>query len=43
MSMTTERLGFVGLGTMGAFMAAHLAQSGATLTVWNRTREKRNT
>jgi 3-hydroxyisobutyrate dehydrogenase len=37
MSVTTERLGFVGLGTMGAFMASHLAQSGATLTVWNRT------
>ena len=32
-----ERLGFVGLGTMGAAMAANLARAGATLTVWNRT------
>lgn len=32
-----ERVGFVGLGTMGAAMAAHLARSGFSLTVWNRT------
>jgi 3-hydroxyisobutyrate dehydrogenase len=31
-----ERMGFVGLGTMGAAMAGHLARSGP-LTVWNRT------
>ncbi len=32
-----ERIGFVGLGTMGASMAANLLRAGATLTVWNRT------
>ena len=32
-----ERVGFVGLGTMGAFMAANLARAGFPLTVWNRT------
>jgi 3-hydroxyisobutyrate dehydrogenase len=33
------KLGFVGLGAMGAPMAAHLAHGG-TLTVWNRTRAR---
>ncbi len=32
-----ERIGFVGLGTMGAAMAGHLARAGQPLTVWNRT------
>jgi 3-hydroxyisobutyrate dehydrogenase-like beta-hydroxyacid dehydrogenase len=32
-----ERVGFAGLGTMGASMAANLARAGAPLTVWNRT------
>lgn len=32
-----ERVGFVGLGTMGASMAANLLAAGAELTVWNRT------
>ena len=32
-----ERVGFVGLGTMGAFMAANLARAGFPLRVWNRT------
>ncbi len=32
-----ERIGFVGLGTMGAAMAANLARAGYPLTVWNRT------
>jgi 3-hydroxyisobutyrate dehydrogenase len=32
-----ERIGFVGLGTMGASMAANLARAGAPLIVWNRT------
>jgi 3-hydroxyisobutyrate dehydrogenase len=32
-----EHVGFVGLGTMGASMAANLARAGAPLTVWNRT------
>lgn len=34
---STVRVGFAGLGTMGAFMAANLARAGFTLTVWNRT------
>jgi 3-hydroxyisobutyrate dehydrogenase len=32
-----ERVGFAGLGTMGASMAANLLKAGAQLTVWNRT------
>jgi 3-hydroxyisobutyrate dehydrogenase len=32
-----ERIGFVGLGTMGLFMASNLARAGFALTVWNRT------
>src|SRR4051794_39597240 len=32
-----ERVGFVGLGTMGAAMAANLVRAGFPLTVWNRT------
>ena len=32
-----ERIGFVGLGTMGAAMAANLRKAGFELTVWNRT------
>lgn len=32
-----ERIGFIGLGTMGAAMAANLARAGAPPTVWNRT------
>jgi 3-hydroxyisobutyrate dehydrogenase-like beta-hydroxyacid dehydrogenase len=32
-----ERIGFVGLGTMGASMAANLLRAGAHVTVWNRT------
>lgn len=32
-----ERVGFAGLGTMGAAMAANLARAGFPLTVWNRT------
>jgi 3-hydroxyisobutyrate dehydrogenase len=35
-----ERVGFVGLGTMGQFMAANLARAGFPLTVWNRTAER---
>ena len=33
----TLKVGFVGLGTMGAGMAANLARAGFPLTVWNRT------
>jgi len=32
-----ERIGFVGLGTMGAAMAANLARAGFAVTAWNRT------
>jgi 3-hydroxyisobutyrate dehydrogenase len=32
-----ERVGFVGLGTMGVAMAANLARAGFPLTVWNRS------
>jgi 3-hydroxyisobutyrate dehydrogenase len=32
-----ERLAFVGLGTMGAAMAANLRRAGFEVTVWNRT------
>jgi 3-hydroxyisobutyrate dehydrogenase len=35
-----ERIGFVGLGTMGAAMAANLARAGFGLTVWNRTPDR---
>ena len=31
-----ERIGFIGLGTMGASMAANLLRAKASLTVWNR-------
>jgi 3-hydroxyisobutyrate dehydrogenase len=32
-----ERIGFVGLGTMGAAMAANLRRAGFEVTAWNRT------
>lgn len=35
-----ERVGFAGLGTMGAAMAANLLRAGFPLTVWNRTAER---
>ncbi|MEO9192218.1 MAG: NAD(P)-binding domain-containing protein, partial [Polyangia bacterium] len=34
------RIGFLGLGTMGAPMAANLVGAGHALTVWNRSRAK---
>ena len=34
------RIGFVGLGVMGAPMAGHLLKAGNRVTVWNRTLEK---
>jgi len=37
---TKERIGFVGLGTMGHFMAANLLKAGFAVTVWNRTSER---
>jgi 3-hydroxyisobutyrate dehydrogenase len=33
----SQRVGFVGLGTMGSAMAANLVRAGFALTVWNRT------
>lgn len=38
--MAAERIGFIGLGNMGAGMAERLAESGYTIAVYNRTREK---
>jgi 3-hydroxyisobutyrate dehydrogenase len=35
-----ERIGFVGLGTMGHFMAMNLVHAGFEVTVWNRTPER---
>jgi len=32
-----QKIGFIGLGTMGLPMARNLAQSGVALSVWNRT------
>lgn len=36
----TTRIGFAGLGLMGARMARHYLDKGFPLTVWNRTRER---
>jgi 3-hydroxyisobutyrate dehydrogenase len=36
-ALVKERIGFVGLGTMGSFMATNLVNSGFPLAVWNRT------
>lgn len=36
----TTRIGWIGLGVMGASMAGHLADAGFALTVFNRTRAK---
>ena len=38
--MSPPRIGFIGLGTMGAAMATNLAKAGFPLTVWNRTASK---
>ncbi len=35
-----ERIGFIGLGTMGQVVAKRLMGAGYPMTVWNRTREK---
>ncbi len=40
MAATGARIGWIGTGRMGHAMASRLAQSGADLTVWNRTRAK---
>ncbi len=36
----TEKIGYVGLGTMGGGMAHNLARAGHDLVVWNRTAER---
>ena len=38
--MPIKTIGFIGLGVMGASMAAHLLDGGYALTVYNRTKEK---
>lgn len=38
--MTEMRLGYIGLGTMGAAMAENLIRAGFAMTVWNRTPSK---
>jgi 3-hydroxyisobutyrate dehydrogenase len=35
--VTDRRIGFLGLGTMGAAMAANLARAGFEVTAWNRS------
>jgi 3-hydroxyisobutyrate dehydrogenase-like beta-hydroxyacid dehydrogenase len=36
----TQRIGWIGVGRMGAAMASRLAAAGEDVTVWNRTRAK---
>ena len=38
--MTTKRIGYIGLGTMGGAMAENLIKAGYNLTVYNRTVSK---
>ncbi|MCD6074800.1 MAG: 2-hydroxy-3-oxopropionate reductase, partial [Rhodospirillales bacterium] len=38
--MAKERLGFIGLGTMGMPMALNMIKGGYELTVWGRTKQK---
>ena len=38
--MPDERIGFLGLGTMGAAMAGNLAKGGFAVTGWNRTPDR---
>jgi 3-hydroxyisobutyrate dehydrogenase len=38
--MTSERVGFIGLGIMGRGMSHNLLDAGHDLTVWNRTPER---
>ena len=40
MSETSETIGFVGLGQMGAAMAANLLKAGFPLRVFNRTPDR---
>src|SRR3954453_12336292 len=36
-TMSDAKIGFLGLGTMGAAMAANLARAGFAVTAWNRS------
>src|SRR3954468_22078637 len=36
-TMSDAKIGFLGLGTMGAAMAGNLARAGFTVTAWNRS------
>ena len=38
--MAKERLGFIGLGTMGMPMVLNMLKGGYSVTVWGRTKEK---
>ena len=38
--MTIQRVGFVGIGTMGSGMARNMAKKGFEVTLWNRTKER---
>ena len=38
--MSSLRIGFLGLGTMGTPMASNLLKAGFPVTVWNRTATK---
>ena len=40
MSMKSTRVAVIGLGAMGAALAAAILRSGAEVRVWNRTPEK---
>ena len=42
-SLNGQRIGFVGLGNMGAPMARHLSAAGASMLVWNRSPGPRRT
>ena len=39
-AMTTQTVGFIGLGAMGEAMALNLAKAGTPLVIWNRTPAK---
>ena len=41
--MTTQKIGFIGMGVMGAPMAGHIARAGHPTCVYNRTRGKAQT
>ena len=38
--MTTEKLGFIGLGTMGLPMSLNLLNAGNNLAIWGRNKQK---